>query len=426
MSTLRPLIPLLIAAGILLGGNGLQGTLIALRGAMEGFSPATIGFMGTAYFAGFLIGCIAITRIMRDVGHVRAFSALAAIASAGTLMLVLVVDPVMWSAVRFATGFCFAGLFTIMESWLNSGVGNKDRARVLALYRIIDIGSVTGAQFLIPVFGPGGFTIFAIMSIMITLSLVPVSLGDRSNPTAPEEVKLDIARVWRISPLGCIGCVAVGVTNSAFRTLSPVYAEGIGMTVADVVTFVSVGIIGGALIQYPLGHLSDLWDRRKVLLLTTTGAMLAALALVFLAGTGPLANFGLVFIFGSFAMPLYSLSAAHANDRAGSGEFVFINAVLMLLYSFGAIGGPFAASFFMEQYGPKSLFVFSAVVYAVFITLIIYRMQARASVPAESRGRFIALLRTSTIFAKLARRGEPADKAAAPPRQQPLDEKPAG
>ena len=133
-----------------------------------------------------------------------------------------------------------------MESWLNSGVSNHDRARVLALYRIIDIGSVTGAQFLIPVFGAGGFTIFAIMSIMITLSLVPVSLGDRSNPTPPEEVKLDLARVWRISPLGCIGCIAVGLTNSAFRTLSPVYAEQIGMSVADVVTFVSVGIIGGA------------------------------------------------------------------------------------------------------------------------------------------------------------------------------------
>ena len=182
MSSIRPLIPLLIAAGILLGGNGLQGTLIALRGAEEGFSPATIGFMGTAYFGGFLLGCIFITRIMKAVGHVRSFSALAAIASAGTLMLVLVIDPVMWSAIRFATGFCFAGLFTVMESWLNSGVQNHDRARVLALYRIIDIGSVTGAQFLIPVFGADGFTIFAIMSIMITLSLVPVSLGDRSNP----------------------------------------------------------------------------------------------------------------------------------------------------------------------------------------------------------------------------------------------------
>ncbi|RLP24946.1 MFS transporter [Mesorhizobium sp. YM1C-6-2] len=404
MSSIRPLIPLLIAAGILLGGNGLQSTLIALRGAEEGFSPATIGFMGTAYFGGFLLGCVFVTRILKAVGHIRSFSALAAIASAGTLLIVLIIDPVFWSAMRFATGFCFAGLFTIMESWLNSGVQNRDRARVLALYRIIDIGSVTGAQFLIPVFGAGGFAIFAIMSIMITLSLVPVSLGDRSNPTAPEDVKLDLARVWRISPLGAAGCVAVGLTNSSFRTLSPVYAEQIGMSVTDVVTFVSIGIIGGAIIQYPLGHLSDLWDRRRILLITTCGAMLSALSLVFLAGTGPLANFVLVFVFGSFAMPLYSLSAAHANDRAGKGEFVLVNAALMLFYSFGAIGGPLLAAFFMQRFGPHWLFIFCATIYAVFILIIVYRMLARDAVPASRRGPFTALLRTSPIFARLARR----------------------
>jgi len=412
MSSIRPLIPLLIAAGILLGGNGLQSTLIALRGAEEGFSPATIGFMGTAYFGGFLLGCVFVTRILKAVGHIRSFSALAAIASAGTLLIVLIIDPVFWSAMRFATGFCFAGLFTIMESWLNSGVQNRDRARVLALYRIIDIGSVTGAQFLIPVFGAGGFAIFAIMSIMITLSLVPVSLGDRSNPTAPEDVKLDLARVWRISPLGAAGCIAVGLTNSSFRTLSPVYAEQIGMSVTDVVTFVSIGIIGGAIIQYPLGHLSDLWDRRRILLITTCGAMLSALSLVFLAGTGPLANFLLVFVFGSFAMPLYSLSAAHANDRAGKGEFVLVNAALMLFYSFGAIGGPLLAAFFMQRFGPHWLFIFCATVYAVFILIIVYRMLARDAVPASRRGPFTALLRTSPIFARLARRSGGSSKGA--------------
>jgi MFS family permease len=412
MSSIRPLIPLLVAAGILLGGNGLQGTLIALRGAQEGFSPATIGIMGTAYFVGFLLGCLFITRILKSVGHVRAFSALAAIASAGSLLLVLLIDPGVWSVIRFFSGFCFSGLFTIMESWLNSGVTNRDRARVLALYRIIDIGTVTGAQFLIPVFGADGFVIFAIMSILITLSLVPVSLGDRSNPTPPEEVKLDLKRAWHISPLAAIGCTAVGITNSAFRTLSPVYAEQIGMSVADVVTFVSVGIIGGAVIQYPLGHLSDLWDRRKVLLITTFCALLAALALGLLAGTDRLPNFVLVFVFGSFAMPLFSLSAAHANDRAEKGEFVLVNAALMLFYSFGAIGGPLAASFAMERFGPPSLFLFSAVVYAVYILIILYRMRARGSVPADRRGRFTALLRTSTVFARLARRTDAADRPA--------------
>src|SRR6185436_14592224 len=208
MSTLRPLVPLLVTAGILLGGNGLQGTLIALRGAMEGFQASTIGWTGTFYFMGFLLGCLAISHMMRAVGYVRSFSALAAIAAASTLLLVLVIDPVMWTVIRFATGFCFAGLFTIMESWLNAGASNADRARVLALYRIIDIGTVTGAQFMIPVFGAGGFTIFAIMTMMITLSLVPVSLADRSNPVPPEEVGLDLPRVWRISPLACIGCIS--------------------------------------------------------------------------------------------------------------------------------------------------------------------------------------------------------------------------
>jgi MFS family permease len=243
------------------------------------------------------------------------------------------------------------------------------------------------------------------MSIMITLSLVPVSLGDRTNPKAPEDVKLDLLRIFRISPLGCIGCIAVGVTNSSFRTLSPVYAEQIGMSVTDVVTFVSVGIIGGALIQYPLGYLSDRWDRRRVLLLSTTGAMLSALLLAYFGGASALLIFSMVFVFGSFAMPLFSLSAAHANDRAGKGEFVAVNAALMLFYSFGAIGGPLAASLTMQQFGPSALFVFIACVYVIFIGIILYRMRARSGVPSEQRGRFIALLRTSPIFARLARRG---------------------
>ncbi|HHZ11053.1 MAG TPA: MFS transporter, partial [Rhizobiales bacterium] len=203
-----------------------------------------------------------------------------------------------------------------------------------------------------------------------------------------------------------IACIAVGVTNSAFRTLSPVYAENVGMSVTDVVTFVSVGIVGGAFIQYPLGYLSDRWDRRTVLLLTAGMAMTAALALAHLAGSDPLANFVYVFVFGCFAMPMFSLAAAHANDRADKGEFVLVNAALMLFYSFGAIGGPYLASLSMQIFGPSFLFTFNAIVYGVLILIILYRMRARPGVPAESRSRFTALLRTSTIFARLAKRGD--------------------
>lgn len=419
MSSLRPLIPLLIAAAILLGGNGLQGTLIALRGAQEGFPPAVIGLMGTAYFAGFLIGCVAVVRMLRAVGHIRAFSALAAMAASGTLLLAIMIDPTAWTIIRFVSGFCFAGLFTVIESWINSGVANQDRARVLSIYRIVDLCAVTGSQFLIPVIGVDGFVIFAVMSIMITCSLVPVSLGDRSNPKPPENVKFDLARAWAISPLGAIGCISVGVTNSAFRTLSPVYAQQIGLTVTDVAAFVSVSIIGGALIQYPLGYVSDKWDRRKVLIVTSSLALASALGLALFTGGDRFANFAIVFIFGAFAMPLFSLSAAHANDRAEPGEYVMLNAALMLFYSIGAIGGPFAAAFVMEFYGPHALFVFIAAVYAVFILIILYRMRVRSSVPAGERGRFAALLRTSLIFGRLVGRAQRSRKTGEEALQQP-------
>lgn len=418
MSSLRPLIPLLIAAAILLGGNGLQGTLIALRGAQEGFSAASIGVIGTAYFAGFLIGCVAVVRILRAVGHIRAFAALAAIAASGTLLMAILIDPWLWTAIRFASGFCFAGLFTVIESWINSGVENRDRARVLSVYRIIDLGAVTGSQFLIPAVGAGGFAIFAVMTIMITLSLVPVSLGDRSNPKPPENVKFDLRRAWAISPLGAIGAISVGLSNSAFRMLSPVYAQEIGLTVTDVAAFVSASIIGGALIQYPLGYASDKWDRRHVLIATSAAAMTAALALALFTGSSRPANFAVVFIFGAFAMPMFSLSAAHANDRAEPNEYVMLNAGLMLFYSIGAIFGPFTAAFVMEAFGPHALFFFNAAVYATLIIIILYRMRVRSSVPAAERSRFAALLRTSLIFGRLVGRTQRNAKTDDEPLQQ--------
>ena len=359
MSSIRPLIPLLIAAGILLGGNGLQGTLIALRGAQEGFSPATIGFMGTAYFGGFLLGCVFITRIMKAVGHVRSFAALAAIASAGTLLLVLIIDPVMWS------GDPLRHRLLLRRPLHDHGklaelrrAEPRPRARAGALphhrHRL-------GHRRAVPDPGLRRRRLHDLRH-HVDHDHAVAGAGFARRPLQSDAARGRQARsrprLAHLAAGGCIGCIAVGVTNSAFRTLSPVYAEQIGMSVTDVVTFVSVGIIGGAIIQYPLGHLSDLWDRRKVLLITTVGAMLAALALVFLAGTSTLANFALVFIFGSFAMPLFSLSAAHANDRADKGEFVLVNAALMLFYSFGAIGGPLAASFFMQRFGPQSLFIF--------------------------------------------------------------------
>jgi MFS family permease len=402
---LRPLIPLLIAAAILLAGNGVQGTLIAIRGAEEGFSTGLIGFMGTAYFGGFLLGCVLITRLLNAVGHIRTFAALAALAASGTTLLVVIVDGTAWIILRFLMGLCFAGLFTTIESWLNSGVSNEMRGRVLSVYRIIDIVAVTGAQFMLPVFGAQGFTVFAVMAVMITISLVPVSLGDRSNPTPPEDFHFDMKGIWLLSPLACIGCVAIGATNSAFRLIGPLYAQDIGLSIGSVATFMSAGIIGGAVLQYPLGHWSDTYDRRIVLILASAGAVFAGAYLAFFAGLSPSANYVGIFLFGAFALPLYSLSVAHANDHAQPSQYVMVSAGLMFCFSLGAMAGPFISSFVVELYGPSALFTYTSVVHGLLILATLWRMSARAPVPAERRGAFTMLLRTSPALAKLARNG---------------------
>lgn len=407
MSSIRPLLPLLIAAGVLLAGNGLQGTLIALRGAVEGFPASTIGLMGTSYFIGFLVGCLVIPGLLRSVGHIRTFAALAAIAASASLTLVLVVEPVTWMLARLVTGFCFSGLFMTVDSWINSGVSNKDRASVLSIYRIIDIVAVTGSQYLIPVFGAEGFTIFAIMAMMICLSLVPVSIADRSNPEPPEAFGLDLKSVWITSPLACVGCLVIGLTNSAFRLIGPVYAQEIGLSVADVATFMGAGIIGGAVLQYPLGYMSDRGDRRYILLFATTGAVLSGLGITYLAGTSPYLNFIGIFLFGAFSLPLYSLAAAHANDHAKKGQFVQIAAGLLFFFSIGAIIGPVTAAALVEFGGPKTLFNYISFIHAMLIVATIYRMRARGAVPVDGRRRFSGLLRTSASFSKLAEKPRP-------------------
>ncbi len=404
MKTLGPLVPLLIAAGVLLAGNGLQGTLIALRAAEEGFDTAYIGYLGTAYFAGFLMSCIVTPRLLRAVGHIRVFAALAAITAASTLVLVLWIDPFAWMLLRLITGFSFAGLFMSVESWLNGAAKNADRARILSIYRVVDLVAVTGAQFLIPAFGVSSFAIFAIAALMINLSLVPVSLADRSNPEPPKEVKFDLKTIWAISPLACLGCITIGMTNSSFRLVGPIYAAGAGLDANGIAMFMSAGIIGGAVLQFPLGWLSDRYDRRWILIWATAGACLAALYLAHLAGTDVfLLNAG-IFAFGAFSLPLYSLSTAHANDRAKPGQFVLLAAGLSFFYSLGAAAGPTIVGWVMTAYGTQYFFVYMSIVHAGLIALTLWRMSRRARPERESRGRFQMLLRTSPVFHRMARR----------------------
>lgn len=403
MSTIRPLIPLLVTAGILIGGNGLQGTFIALRASQEGFSTSVIGFVGAGYSIGFAIGCIYVTRVLRAIGHIRTFSAMAAIASASAIAMVLIIDPIFWFAMRLVAGICFASLFATVESWLNASVTNANRARTLSVYRVVDLGSVTAAQYLIPGIGIGGFELFAIVAMALSLSLVPISLADRSSPTVPEAIRFDVKKLWNISPLATIGCIVVGLTNAAFRNLGPIYAHDIGLSVTAIASFMSAGIVGGVVLQYPLGIYSDRLDRRLIILVATFGSALAALYLAVFAGGDEVKNLIGIFVFGAFAMPLYSLCSAHANDHAGEGEHALVSAGMLFFWSCGAIIGPLFASVLLQFFGPQALFLYTAVILVAFMVYTAVRISARPAVPAGARrSRFRSLLRTSFFFNKLA------------------------
>ncbi|MCF6370558.1 MFS transporter [Rhizobium halophilum] len=403
MSHIRPLVPLLATAGILIGGNGLQGTFIALRGSHEGFSPALIGMIGAGYSVGFAIGCIYVTRLLREIGHIRTFSAMAAIAASCSLSMSLIIDPIFWLLMRFLIGIAVASLFATVESWINAKVTNANRARTLSIYRLVDLGSVTAAQYLIPVAGIEGSVIFSIIAIAMTLSLVPISLADRSSPSPPDAIRFDLLAVWRISPLAVVGVTCVGLAMAAFRNIGPIYGEAIGMSITSIATFMSAGIIGGVVLQYPLGIYSDRLDRRKVILWTTIGSIITGAYLSFGAGTSETANIAGVFLFGAFSMPLYSLCSAHGNDHARDGEHALMSAGLLFYWSMGATVGPLLAALMLQFIGANVFFVYTSFVFAGFAIYTLQRMATRPPVPPDERPRrFRALLRTSAYFNKLA------------------------
>ncbi len=401
---IRPIVPLLLAASILLGGNGVLGTLIALRGKLEGFDTALVGLMGACYFVGFFVASFHAARLIRSIGHVRAFAALAAIGAVVPLCMAMLPNAWVWMALRVLSGFCFAALLMVIESWINESSKNAARGRVLGVYRILDLLAVTGTQFLIPLVGAGGYQIFSVVSLMYCLSLVPVALSNRTKPKAPDNLKLKLATIWQISPLACLTSLAIGLTNSAFRLIGPIYGIEIGLDTRAVVVFMTLGIIGGAALQYPLGYMSDKLGRRKTVLIATIGALLAALVLSRQPFGAVLPVYLGVFAFGAFALPLYSLAGAHANDRAQAGQYVLVSAGLTFFFSLGAVIGPYSASLVIKHFGPAAFFIYTCVVHASLALIVMVRMKRRASVPAEQRSKFVALLKTSPMFFRLVRR----------------------
>ena len=427
-SALAALSALLVGVALLLLGNGLQNTLLGVRAGIEGFPTLATGALMSAYFIGYIGGSLYGPMLVRRVGHVRAFSALTAIASATALAYAVAPDPIGWALMRMLTGACFAGLYLIIESWINSRATNVNRGTVLSVYMTVNLSAQALGQQLLNLADPGGFRLFALVSGLISLAAIPVALTTSVAPTPVATARLDLGRLYRLSPLALIACLGTGLSNAAIITMTPIFGQQIGLSDAAIATLMSATIFGGTLLQWPVGRLSDRFDRRKVIIAVCAAIVLVAGAIAWAGaipgsspGTEP-ALFGLLFLLGGVAFPLYSLSVAHANDFRGGADFVQISGGLLLSYGIGASVGPFAASALMAEFGPAALFYHVAGVSLAIGLFGLWRMRRRPTVPEEARGEFVAVPGTSSVVYALDPRADSAPRTGGEGGAQPISD----
>jgi MFS family permease len=407
-SQLRGITALLLSTLVFLMGNGLVGTLIPLRATIEGFSSVSIGVLGAWYFAGFVAGCYGGPRLLSRVGHIRSFAVASALIGAAIILMPLWTSQAAWFVLRGLQGVCTAILFMAIESWLNDRATNETRGRILAIYIGVNLSALLIGQWMLLLGLPASFELFSISAMFYCLCLVPIGLTRLPVPQTPPVPQLNLERIFKAAPVGAAGCLTVGLANGAFWTLAPVYAQSLSFTTRELALFMSVFIAGGAIVQWPLGRLSDGMDRRWIIAATCAAA--AACGLV-LGGAGPvllqtpMLFYLIVFAFGAALLPLYSLSVAHANDRLPRAEFVEASAGLLMINAATSIPGPLFAALVMATAGPSSLFLFTALAHAAMAFYAFTRIRMREPAPADARDAFTPAPQSSPAALPLDPRG---------------------
>ncbi|WP_316015865.1 MFS transporter [Roseobacter sp. HKCCA0434] len=363
---------------LLMMGNGLQGTLLGLRGAIEGFDAATMAWVMSAYFAGFLGGSRLTPWFISRVGHVRVFAAFASLISAGFIMYAAVPHPILWALMRLMVGFCFSGVYVVCESWLNDSATNETRGQTLSLYMLVQTAGVLAAQALINTADPGAYALFVLMSVLVSISFAPILLSVTPAPIFSGTKPMTLRQLYETSPLGCVGAFFMGGIFASMFGMSAVYGAEKGLSVGEISIFVGAIYVGGLLLQYPIGWLSDRMDRRRLIAFMCAGAAAIMLPATFLAD-----SFAVVlmagFVLGGIGNPLYALLIAYTADylepedmAAGSGGLMFINGC-------GAILGPFIVGWLMTGVGTDFFFVFLAANFGLIAAYGFWRMTRRAA-----------------------------------------------
>jgi MFS family permease len=379
--------PLLMGVMLLMVGNGIQGTLLGIRGNLEGFTTYQLSYVMAAYFLGFLFGSWLAPKMIRRVGHVRVFAALGSLISALLVVYPVIPDWVAWTALRVLAGFCFSGIYITAESWINNTASNETRGQALSAYMIVQMLGIIASQVILNLPDPSGYVLFIIPSVLVSLAFMPILLAPTPAPAFDSTRRLPFAELFRISPLGCAGMLLTGGIFSAMFGMASVWGAQAGLGVREISIFVGAMYVGGLILQYPIGWASDRMDRRMLIMALSAVAAVVMLIAAFV----PLSFTALTVVallLGGITNPVYALLIAYTNDFLPREQMAAASAGLIFLNGFGAIFGPTSTGWMMEQVGPSGFFLFIGLLFVALAAYAVYRMTRRAapSVTGAFRG----------------------------------------
>ena len=384
---------LFLGIGTIMIAHGLQMQVMGIRSVNENFNLITTGIFMSGYFVGYFLGSQTTPNLVQKVGHIRVFAAFASLASLSALVAAIYVNPFMWTLSRFLTGISLVSCYIVAESWLNDRATNKNRGQLLSAYMIILFGGLAIGMLLLNVSNPNNYEPFILVSILLSLALVPILLTKRSAPKFKKIGTISVNELFKISPLGTVSSFCTGLIHSAFFSLIAVYATTSNFTLFETSILLFLSTIAGVIFQGPIGYFSDKFERRKVIVVTTLlSALFALLAIIFggeslqnmyLSVKVPLSKiifFISVALYAGLCLPLFSLNLAHTNDYVAKEKFVAAGGGLQLIFGIGAIIGPILCSLFMDIFNINGFFIFLILSHLFIAIFGIYRMRVRESV----------------------------------------------
>ncbi|MCW8906344.1 MAG: MFS transporter [Sedimenticola sp.] len=388
---------LLSGLGVLLVGMGLLGTLLGVRATLASFSNIETGLIMAGYYAGYVVGTLLAPRLIRNVGHIRCFSAFAALGAASSLAFGLMVDPWVWLVLRIISGLCVVGLYMVVESWLNEQIAGPSRGRVFSFYMMSTLVALGAGQFLLLFGDTSELTLFALAAILISLGVVPVALARVHEPRIEKGESPHFWQLMQAAPLGTVGALFAGLVNGSFWGMTPVFGQRLALGLDQIAILMSATILGGALLQWPIGHLSDRYDRRNILIIVSFATAIVAAVSAFIVLRSMPGLMPSAFVYGGLMFSLYGISVAHTYDHIEPGQALEATRGLILIYGLGAFSGPLLAGVAMDSIGPVGLPVVAATTAALLALFGLYRVTRRASPPLDEQTEFVPMVRTSPM-----------------------------